>query len=701
MTRAGQAVVFAGQGCQVRGMGAQLHEAFEVVRWVYAEASEALDLDVAELCFTADRRLHLTEFTQPCILTTQIAAFRAAQEQGLRPVLFGGHSLGEYTALVAAGVLDFAAAVRIVRQRGALMQRAVPVGQGTMAALLLDDIARSGAEAEVVAAGAQVANVNSPSQLVISGTTDSVEAARLRLARALPDLTFVPLQVSAPFHSDLMKGIEGPFRAVLEEEAAAFERGGAAVVTSNYTGGFHAPDTLLDHLVAQISAPVRWLDNMAALGRGARRVVEVGPRPVLTKLFAAVGTEVHMVGSPDDVVALRRRPGATLGDPSFLTDHGAQLAYVIGGLGWGVGTAELVQRAASRGVLAFLGTDGLSEAAVHTAVAQLQGALSQGAPWGVSVRWRADAPEQADALLEKVVATGVRHVEVSGYPGLTQALVRARLCGARLDGQGRVRPGCRLLAKVPREDLASRFLGSPPERLVAALRAQGLLTPAEAALAPRLAMADDVCAEADGGGHRLGASPFTLLPAVLYAREAAVAEHGYAVRVGAAGGLGDPRAVAGAFAMGADFVLTGSVHTCSPQSAFGERVQDRLAAAVVSDFAPAPTVAGPHSEPQLFLKRGSLFVARSHAMHRELGADGAEAFQRYLDEALQRARATVPDDEVDVAIRCGSALGAFNRAVQGTPLQSWQARDAEAIAWFLMDGAAQILQGRVEGQTMG
>src|SRR5262245_38318480 len=215
---AGDAVVFPGQGAQRRGMGADFHSEYPIARATFEEASDAAGEDLARICFEADQRLRRTEYTQPCILTTQIAAYRVAcTEFGLIATVFGGHSLGEYTALVAAGVLPFADAVRLVRTRGALMQRAVPEGHGAMAALILEGIEESGAVGIASAAGVEVANHNSAAQLVISGTTDSVARARRALADALPELTFVPLDVSAPFHSSLMRPVVEPFRACLEE----------------------------------------------------------------------------------------------------------------------------------------------------------------------------------------------------------------------------------------------------------------------------------------------------------------------------------------------------------------------------------------------------------------------------------------------------------------------------------------------------
>lgn len=299
-------IVFPGQGAQRTGMGADFCAEFPLAREIFAEASDAVGEDLLRICVERDPRLHRTEYTQPCVLTMEIAAFRVlVAEYGVRPVAFGGHSLGEYAALVAAGVFELADGVRLVRTRGALMQRAVPEGEGVMAALILPDIADSAAAELVAAAGAEVANDNSTDQLVISGASDAVAAARAVLAERLPDLRFVPLRVSAPFHSRWMRGIEAEFAEHLAACAPRTRADRAVAVTSNYTGEFHRPETLAEHLVRQISAPVRWTDNMRALLRSGTHRYEIGPSAPLSKFFATLGAPVTRIATVGDLRALR------------------------------------------------------------------------------------------------------------------------------------------------------------------------------------------------------------------------------------------------------------------------------------------------------------------------------------------------------------------------------------------------------------
>jgi [acyl-carrier-protein] S-malonyltransferase len=296
------AVVFPGQGSQRDGMARDFYERFAVSREVFAEASDALGFDVGRLCFGGDPRLELTEFTQPAILAAEMAMLRAlAQEFGVSASLFGGHSLGEYTALCAAGAIPLDVAVRLVRRRGALMQAAVPVGLGTMVALCGAGVAGLDFRSALDEVGVDVANVNSPDQVVLSGPESSMDRACDRakeIAKAI-DVELVRLTVSAPFHSRAMRAIEHDFRIELDQAAPRCVAERSSAVTSNLRGGFHTGkrDDLLDALERQISSPVNWMANMHALAPLADRILEVGPGRPLRGFFKSLGIEITSIVS--------------------------------------------------------------------------------------------------------------------------------------------------------------------------------------------------------------------------------------------------------------------------------------------------------------------------------------------------------------------------------------------------------------------
>lgn len=268
------------------GMARDFVQAHPESQAVFEAASDALSLDMSALCFEDDPRLHLTEYTQPAILTAEIAMLRGLQaEYGLSAERWGGHSLGEYTALVAAGAIDLTCAVRVVRERGRQMQQAVPAGQGAMAAIIQRDL-----DLDLVAGcldGVDIANHNAVNQVVISGPAAEVEAAvsRYQATPAGAGAKVRMLQVSAPFHSRMMAPIEAPFQAVLAEQTWQAEASRAVV--SNVTGAMHdgTLNGLLLALTAQISGTVRWVDCMQTLIQGADRIIEVGPGRPLRGFF--------------------------------------------------------------------------------------------------------------------------------------------------------------------------------------------------------------------------------------------------------------------------------------------------------------------------------------------------------------------------------------------------------------------------------
>jgi len=261
---------------------------------IFDTASEAIGEDMKALCFTENPKLNLTEYTQPAILTTEIAMLTVLKEQfGLQADFFAGHSLGEYAALVAAGVMDFKDAVIIVKKRGQLMQAAVPEGVGAMAALLIDNIEQTRFKEITETAGAEIANINSAGQVVISGKTETVKKASEELAKEYPEMRIVDLPVSAPFHSSLMRVIEPEFKEFLGK--FTFKMENSSKVLSNYKGDFHKPEEFLDNIVKQISGSVQWIQNMRVLKDAAGAIYEVGPNKVLSKFFSTIDVNVPSI----------------------------------------------------------------------------------------------------------------------------------------------------------------------------------------------------------------------------------------------------------------------------------------------------------------------------------------------------------------------------------------------------------------------
>ena len=294
------AFLFPGQASQYPGMGKDLAENFAESRAVFEEADAALGFPISKMCFEGtEDELKLTENTQPAILTVSVAAYRALAARGIQPEYAAGHSLGEYSALVAAGALEFSAAVKLVRQRGRYMQEAVPTGEGAMAAILglsptdVAEVCKKAASGEVVSP----ANLNSPEQTVIAGSAAAVKRA-VEIASQSGAKRAVVLAVSAPFHCALLT----PARQRLEPDlrATKFSALNFSVVTNVDAETETSGDEAREALIRQVTMPVRWLESVREMiDLGVNIFVEVGPGKVLSGLMRQIDRSVRVLNVED------------------------------------------------------------------------------------------------------------------------------------------------------------------------------------------------------------------------------------------------------------------------------------------------------------------------------------------------------------------------------------------------------------------
>ena len=297
------AFVFPGQGSQTVGMGKELYERFATAKAVFDAADEALGFSITDLCFNGpEDELRKTFNTQPAILTVSIACYEVLKEHGIKPDIVAGHSLGEYSALVVAGALSFADAVRLVRKRGQLMQEAVPLGEGSMAAILgldrqvvIDICAQAQAEFGAV----QAVNFNCPGQIVIAGKKAAVEKAAEMLKTAGAKRAIM-LPVSAPFHSTLMK--PAAEKLALELQAITVSDAEIPVVANIHGQMITNSQEIEKSLVEQADHPVEWEQCVAQIVQfGATTFVEVGPGKVLSALSKKITKEVDSLNVEDRI----------------------------------------------------------------------------------------------------------------------------------------------------------------------------------------------------------------------------------------------------------------------------------------------------------------------------------------------------------------------------------------------------------------
>lgn len=431
-----------------------------------------------------------------------------------------------------------------------------------------------------------------------------------------------------------------------------------------------------------------------------------------------------------------------LGDRSFQDAHGTRFSYVAGAMANGIAAAEIVIEMARAGMLGFFGAAGLGLHRIEAAVDTIQAAVG-GLPHGFNLIHAPSEPLLEAGTVELYLKRGVRTVEAAAFMGLTPPLVRYAATGLRRGPDGRIHRANHVFAKISRPEVARRFLSPAPQELLDGLVAQGLLTAAEAELARRVPIAEDITVEADSGGHTDNQPLGAMFPVVAALRDALVREHGYdrPVRVGAAGGLGTPRSVASAYALGAAYVLTGSVNQAAVEAGVSPRAKEMLCKADVADvtMAPAADMFELGVEVQV-LKRGTMFAARGHRLHElyarhesldaipaaerakleaelfraplaDIWADtrrfwsGRDArqveraerdpkhkmalvFRWYLGKASRWAIDGDADRVADYQIWCGPAQGAFNAWVKGSFLEPASQRTVVQIARNLLEGAS-------------
>jgi PfaD family protein len=433
-----------------------------------------------------------------------------------------------------------------------------------------------------------------------------------------------------------------------------------------------------------------------------------------------------------------------LGDRSFAEAHGIRFPYATGSMANGIATPRLVVAVARAGMLGFFGAAGLPLDQVEAGVAEIERALEGRPGWGANLIHSPSEPELEAKVAELYLRRGVRTVEASAFLQLTPSVVRFAVSGLRVEGERIVRPR-RVVAKVSRPEVARPFMSPAPAEILAHLRDRGQLSEAEASLAARVAIASDVTVEADSGGHTDNRPLAVILPAILALRDQCEATLGTpgAIRVGAAGGLGTPAAVAAAFALGAAYVMTGSINQAAVESGLSDEGKRMLAQADMTDVAMAAAADMFELGVKLqVLRRGSLFAVRANRLYelyrshdsldalpeairgelegRILGAPldrvwrDTEAFWRerdpaqcdraasdprhrmallfrwYLGMSSQWAIAGDRARQADYQIWCGPAMGAFNRWVAGSFLEDVAQRSVVQIARNLLEGAAVV-----------
>ncbi|TCV93444.1 trans-AT polyketide synthase/acyltransferase/oxidoreductase domain-containing protein [Luteibacter rhizovicinus] len=641
-----KAIIFPGQGSQFRGMGKDLFPLFpEQVR----KASDILGYSLEDLCLN-DRQglLSQTQYTQPALFVVNaLHYFRqreldAANEAGPPPDFFAGHSLGEYNALLAAGVFSFETGLRLVKKRGELMGMA---SGGGMAAVL----GTSATEIRAMLDGhdlgqIDIANFNTPAQTVIAGDKDALTAASELFSRM--NLRCVTLNVSAAFHSRHMRSAQAEFAGFLQQFSFSAPE---VTVIANATARPYDPARIAETLASQIATSVQWVDSIRyVMGKGDVEFHEIGGS-VLSKMVHEIRTtetpilddmsDAQPVNDPDmGSVADERASNAravevaretdqraapilvnatSLGSEVFQRRFGLKYAYMAGAMYRGVASTELVVRMGKAGFLSFFGAGGLSLQKIEANIVRIQAELNAGQPYGMNLLANYEYPSQEEAVVDLYLKYGIRNIEAAAFMQMTPALVKFRLQGLRTNTRNEIVCDHRIVAKVSRPEVAKAFMSPPPLAIVEKLLERHQITPQQAEWSQSIPVSHDICVEADSGGHTDGGIVAVMLPPLLRLRDDMQRTHRYMepICMGLAGGIGGPEAAAAAFLLGADFVATGSINQCTVEAGMSPDGKSMLQEMDIQDteYAPAGDMFEIGAQVQV-MKKSVFFPARANKL---------------------------------------------------------------------------------------
>lgn len=442
----------------------------------------------------------------------------------------------------------------------------------------------------------------------------------------------------------------------------------------------------------------------------------------------------------------------SLGSNEFKKTYKTKYAYCSGAMVKGIASADMVIRMGKAGFLGFLGTGAWSIAQIEEAIKKIQSALPNGEPYGINLLCNLMRPEFEDQTVDLYFKYGVKVVDAAAYTQPTSAIVRYRVKGLKKNPDGSIHIEHHVIGKISRPEVAAHFLSPAPEKTLIALLSANKITQEEFDCAKLVPLADDLTVEADSGGHTDGGILTAILPAIMVQRDEAMKKFNFQnrIRIGAAGGIGSPEAVAAAYIMGADYVLTGSINQCTVEAGTSDLSKDILQELNVqdTDMAPAGDMFEIGAKVQV-VKKGTFFPARGTKLYdlyknlnsleeidpatksqietkyfkktfEEIWQGTKEYFQKinapdqikkaeenpkhkmalvfrwYFGLSTNWAISGEADKKVDFQIHCGPAMGAFNQWVKGSKYENWRNRHVDEVGMLLMKGAAKIIENKIK-----
>ncbi|WP_408895211.1 ACP S-malonyltransferase [Paenibacillus taichungensis] len=580
--------VFPGQGAQFKGMGSELFREFkDMVR----EANAIVGYDIEELCmFDKHNLLSKTEYTQPALFVVNALSYlKNRQENNEKIDYFAGHSLGEYNALFAADVFDFETGVKLVEKRGQLMSMARGGGMSAVIGLDQNTIEQI---ISINKFNLEIANCNSPSQIVVSGLKEDVTAAREYFLEEGAK-HYVILNVSGAFHSRHMQEYSRMFADYVGQ--FSFNKPSVPVI-SNVHAEPYSDHLIHQFLIEQMTNRVNWTGSIRyLLEQGQTEFVEVGPGQVLTKLIDAIQqtTTIEVtksISTQKEVSEYTQTTLNKLGESSFQQVYDVKLSYMVSFLPKGITSAEMIIKLARSNILGFYGASGLPLDRIEQDLTYINKELGKLQPFGVGILGGAYNSNDQE-ILKLLLKHKVANLEIQGYKNITPALVQFRAEGLVRDDHGIVSINHRIIAQAKSIEDAEIFLSPAPAYLLEDMVLKGLLSQEKAEWLMNIPMVDDLYVESTITETNRMLDSAVLLPAVIKMRDLRTRSTSWPrTRIGSAMQIGSPETTGLSFFLGADFVVTRSINQATVEAGLSNMAKSMLDRARDKNSAIVPKV---------------------------------------------------------------------------------------------------------------
>lgn len=707
-----KAFVFPGQGSQIKGMGADLFDEFPDLVSI---ADKVLGYSIKDLCINDPKGvLNNTRYTQPALFTVCALGYLKKLKDGeSKPDFVAGHSIGEYAALFAAGIIDFETGIKLVKKRAELMSLA---NGGAMAAVVglkkeqVEEILRKNQLSEI-----DIANLNTPSQIVISGVKEDIVKAEKYFTDTEGCFMYKVLNVSGAFHSRYMQPAKDEFTEYLKQ----FKYHKMEIpVIANINARPYKEGKVVETLSKQLVSSVYWTDSVRyMMAKGVDSFEEIGPGHVAIGMVRKIQREAtpleldeeiedsieENIDSPKQEIVQRgniKINGNQLGSKGFIKDYNLKYTYIIGSMCSGISGAKMLKAAADAGLLAIAGTEKMTYKQIEELIKEVQQSTDKKASTGFNLCYDILRSKREKEISELYLKYGVTIIEATGYSTITKPLVKYRLTGLKKNMQGEVVAKNHIIAKVSRSEIAECFMSPAPKRIVDVLLRDGEITEEEAALSQLLPMSYDICVEADCGGYTDCANLFSVLPAIKSLSEQVMKKYSYnkKIRVGASGGIGTAQSAASAYLMGADFIMTGSINQCTVESQTSDMAKEMMSVINVQDTGYINAWEEYDSDKKIqVLKRGTLFKARADKLYSIYqNTDGVD----FIDEKTKT--------QIETRYFKKTFEDVFEEIKQDNNLQNEQILEAETkpkmklkliLKWYYEKSLQWAIQGDMERQS--